>query len=274
MRREQLLSCVLVLTVILVGSAMLDAAPALASGPIFAPAAAVLPTPDAVSSPGVAAVAPAATPQPGDPLPTCRYTDVTTRYTGYRAWNKTLLDTIERVSKSYAPRDLVSVANANVPGSGKVRSLVIGDLKAMAAAARAAGAGIAVQSAYRSYASQKAVFAYWVSQVGYQRALLSSARPGHSEHQLGTTIDFRSASSGRAPWNYSDWATTAAGAWMKANAWKYGFVMSYPKGKLRVTCYQYEPWHYRYVGRAEAKAVHESGLVLRRYLWNHFETAP
>ena len=54
---------------------------------------------------------------------------------------------------------------------------------------------------------------------------------------------------------------------MKANAWKYGWVMSYPKGKTSVTCYQYEPWHYRYVGRAEAKAIHDSGLTTRQYLW-------
>ena len=67
-----------------------------------------------------------------------------------------------------------------------------------------------------------------------------------------TTVDFRRYG-GSAPWNYSDWGTTKAGAWLKANAWKYGFIMSYPKGKTAVTCYQYEPWHYRYVGRARAR---------------------
>jgi hypothetical protein len=63
---------------------------------------------------------------------------------------------------------------------------------------------------------------------GYAAALKVSARPGHSEHQLGTTIDFKSYG-GSAPWNYTNWATTRAGAWMAANAWKYGWVMSYPK---------------------------------------------
>jgi len=61
---------------------------------------------------------------------------------------------------------------------------------------------------------------------------------------------------------------------MKKHAWQYGFIMSYPDGKTKVTCYAYEPWHYRYVGRAEAVAVHDSGMVLRRYLWRNFETAP
>ena len=65
----------------------------------------------------------------------------------------------------------------------------------------------------------------------------------------------------------TSWETTKAGAWLGANAWKYGFVMSYPKGKTSVTCYMYEPWHFRYVGRTVAKAVHDSKLTLREYLW-------
>ena len=87
---------------------------------------------------------------------------------------------------------------------------------------------------------------------GYAAALKSSARAGHSEHQLGTTVDFRSYG-GSAPWYYADWGRSKAGAWLKSNAWKYGFVMSYPKGKTTLTCYAYEPWHYRYVGRADGR---------------------
>ena len=92
-----------------------------------------------------------------------------------------------------------------------------------------AGARLAVQSAFRSYSTQKSTFAYWSRVSGYTAALKSSARAGHSEHQLGTTVDFRSYG-GSAPWYYSDWGNTKAGAWLKKNAWKYGFIMSYPKG--------------------------------------------
>ena len=102
---------------------------------------------------------------------------------------------------------------------------------------------------------------------GYAVALKESARAGHSEHQLGTTLDFKSYG-GRAPWDYTDWGTTTAGKWLKANAWKYGFVMSYPKCKTTVTCYTYEPWHYRYVGRTQAAALRASQLTLREFLWN------
>jgi D-alanyl-D-alanine carboxypeptidase len=147
---------------------------------------------------------------------------------------------------------------------------VIDDLRAMADAARAAGAAIAVQSAYRSYAKQKAVFAGWVAFHGYDRALQLSARPGHSEHQLGLGIDFRSDPGG-SPFD-GEWEKTAAGKWMKAHAWEYGFVMSYPRGKLAVACYDFEPWHFRYVGRDLAGAIHASGLTPREYLWAHFTT--
>ena len=182
------------------------------------------------------------------------------------------MDTRLRVGSKYKPTDLVSVSNANIGGSGKVRQVIIDDLRAMARAARNAGKGVAVRSAFRSYSEQQAVFNGWVAKSGYQQALKYSARPGHSEHQLGTTIDFRSASSQAAPWDYNDWATSGPGRWMKNNAWKYGFVMSYPKGKFSTVCYGYEPWHYRYVGRALAERIHDSGLTPREYLWRHYES--
>ncbi len=199
-------------------------------------------------------------------LPACRVTDLTTAQRLYGDWSRTVLDTTYRLTKVYGPSDRRSTSTAGLNGGFTVRALVITDLKAMAKAARAAGARLAVQSAYRSYSTQVSTFAYWVRVDGYAKAIKGSARAGHSEHQLGTTIDFRSYG-GSAPWNYKDWATTKAGKWLKANAWKYGFVMSYPKGKTAVTCYAYEPWHYRYVGRQTAAAVRASGLTLREYLW-------
>ena len=97
-----------------------------------------------------------------------------------------------------------------------------------------------------------------------------SARPGHSEHQLGTAIDFRSADDATPPWQLDDFADTDAGGWLRDHAWEYGFVLSYPRGEAAETCYSYEPWHFRYVGRDIARAVHDSGETLRRYLWEHY----
>ena len=205
-------------------------------------------------------------------LPPCRLADTLTAQRSYSDWQRTVLDTTYRLNTGYYPGDLSSTVNAGLNSGHRVRSFVIADLRAMARAARAAGARLAVQSAFRSYSTQKSTFAYWSRVSGYSAALRSSARAGHSEHQLGTTIDFRSYG-GSAPWYYSDWGNTKAGAWLKKNAWKYGFVMSYPKGKTNVTCYIYEPWHWRYVGRARAEAIRGSGLTLREFLWRE-QTAP
>ncbi len=198
--------------------------------------------------------------------PSCGYADVTTRYRAPTDWYRTLLDTTYRLAAGDVPRDLVPVSRAGLSGGGTIRRLVITDLAAMGRAARAARAPFAVESAYRSYANQVWTFAHWVNFSGRARALLASARPGHSEHQLGTTLDFKTQG-GASPWSVRDWATTRAGAWLAANAWKFGFVMSYPKGRSpSLTCYQYEPWHYRYVGRAIAQAIHDASTSPRQWL--------
>ena len=214
------------------------------------------------------AVAPSTQPAPADnPLPACAFSDVTTPLAGYADWRLTLLDTTEKLPGGYTPPDLVSTRNAGLNGGYQVRRVALADLKAMAKAAAAARAPLAVVSAYRSYSNQVAVFSKWVRLLGMQEALLTSARAGHSEHQLGLAIDFK-ARGGKLPWAYANWATaTKAGRWLAAHAWQYGFVMSYPLGKTDVTCYGFEPWHYRYVGRSEAAAVHSSGLTLREWLW-------
>ena len=204
------------------------------------------------------------------PLPDCRYDDILTSPRRYGDWRITLVDTILRVPRSYEPPDLVRVVDLGVPGRGKVRQVMATDLQEMSAAAAAAGSPIGIQSAYRSYAEQEQVFAHWVSVHGYQGALKLSARPGHSEHQLGLGIDVRSDPP--VDTLSGSWGATPAGKWMRENAWTYGFIMSYPKGKTAVTCYAYEPWHFRYVGREMAAKVRASGLTLREYLWANFTT--
>jgi zinc D-Ala-D-Ala carboxypeptidase len=192
--------------------------------------------------------------------------DVLTEHRSYAEWHVSLVDPIFMVSSGYAPGDLTWVGNAGIAGGGYVRRLALADLRALDQAARAAGIRLRVVSAYRSYWTQKATFKYGIEESGYSEAVRYSARPGHSEHQLGTTLDF-SFVNGGDPWNYADFATTKAGGWLKANAWKFGWVMSYPKGAESLTGYGYEPWHYRYFGRALAAQQRASGVVPRYWLW-------
>jgi zinc D-Ala-D-Ala carboxypeptidase len=205
----------------------------------------------------------------GEPLPPCAYAGIPTSITGQSDFGMTLMDTTYGVTAAYTPAGLVQATASGIRSRELVRSIIIPDLKRMAAAASAAGASLAIVSAYRSYQNQTVTFRHWVNIQGYARALTASARPGHSEHQLGTAIDFKSRA-GPLPWLMKDWAKqSAAGVWLAANAWKYGFIMSYPRGQIASTCYEYEPWHYRYVGVAEAATVHASGLVLRQWIWEH-----
>jgi D-alanyl-D-alanine carboxypeptidase len=202
--------------------------------------------------------------------PACRIADVRAKFPSPADWSRTLLDWRWRLPAAYRPPNLVPVSRAGLTGGGYVRAATIPNLKAMATAARAAGARLAVASAYRSYASQVSTFNSWVARFGYATAILGSARPGHSEHQLGTTIDFKSYGAAD-PWAIRgyNWARSRAGAWMMRNAWRYGFVLSYPEGKRSQVCYGYEPWHYRYYGRTVARAIHASGLTPRVWLWRH-----
>jgi zinc D-Ala-D-Ala carboxypeptidase len=202
--------------------------------------------------------------------PACQIGDVAAKFRSAADWSRTMVDWTYRLPAGYNPPNLVSVARAGLTGPGSVRAELIPDLKAMAAAARAAGARLAVENAYRSYATQVASFNSWVARLGYARATIGSARPGHSEHQLGTALDFKSYGGGD-PWAIAgyDWGATKAGHWLMQNAWKYGFVLSYPKGMKPQVCYGYEPWHYRYFGRTIARAIHDSGLTARVWLWRH-----
>lgn len=200
------------------------------------------------------------------PLPKCDYLSLETAYQAYGDWQKSLLDPLFKLNESYHPPDLVSVSQAGLDGDYLVRKIVIEDLAALIADAASSGADLEIQSAYRSYDYQAATFQYWVDREGREAALKSSARAGHSEHQLGTVLDFRSKG-GVPPWELNDWAATPAGGWLAENAWRYGFIMSYPKGKEAESCYIYEPWHYRYVGKETAKRIRDSGLTLREWLW-------
>ncbi|MEP6468700.1 MAG: M15 family metallopeptidase [Chloroflexota bacterium] len=207
----------------------------------------------------------------GESMPLCpAYDDIPTRHPAYTDWYRTLLDTIYRLPLSYKPPGLADTSRAGFSSGHLVRHRLIDDLRALGMAARAAGAPLDIQSAFRSSAAQAASFNYWLSVFGYATALRGSARPGHSEHQLGTAIDFKSYGGG-APWMIGgyDWGTTKAGHWLARHAWRYGFVMSYPRNSFAQACYEYEPWHFRYFGHDIARRIHDSGLVPRVWLWRH-----
>jgi D-alanyl-D-alanine carboxypeptidase len=254
-----------------------QAAPAAALSEVDGPSGAT-PGPELPTEPTATPVAPRApladAPSPvptphhvsaGPSLPECRYLDEAAQPGPGGDWTLAVVDSVFRLPPGYAPPDLVPVSRAGVNGSGRVRASVVADLEAMVKRAHAQGIALAVRSAYRSEARQRTVFAGWVRSSGRPAALRSSARPGHSEHQLGTTIDF--SADGGAPW-IGDFSRSRSGRWLAAHGPEYGFVPSYPDGAFDRTCYAAEPWHFRWVGREHAAAATASGLTLREWLWS------
>jgi D-alanyl-D-alanine carboxypeptidase len=197
--------------------------------------------------------------------PACSYGKARPKAREYSDWSFTLLDTRSRLGSAYAPPNLVSVGQAAFEGGFLVRAFLIEDLTALRKAAEEAGTPVALVAGYRSYDQQALLFERRVDDLGYEDAIRRTALPGHSEHQLGTAVDFKTP--GQADVDQA-WASSPAGTWMAQNAHRFGFVLSYPKGKSAVTCYAYEPWHFRYFGRGMATRIHDSGLTVREYLWN------
>jgi LAS superfamily LD-carboxypeptidase LdcB len=151
----------------------------------------------------------------------------------------------------YAPDDLVPVG----PGYDddidyRLRREAAGALATMLAAARADGITLSIASAYRSWETQQRLYQKKLERDGWHQDAV--ARPGHSEHQLGTAVDLTDGD--EATLLRESFGESRAGRWLRDHAWRYGFAQSYTRRNQPQTGYAPEPWHYRYWGVAQAKA--------------------
>lgn len=166
--------------------------------------------------------------------------------------------------QAYRPADLTLTdlpARSDKSNDEKsIRAVAVPALTNLFNDAKTAGYSIMIASAFRSYALQQTYFTSYSNAYGVDKANTFSARPGQSEHQTGLALDI--AYQDRNCYLDICFGETAAGKWLAANSYKYGFVLRYPIGKTSITQYQYEPWHFRYVGKPLALALHQSGLTL------------
>lgn len=170
-----------------------------------------------------------------------------------------------RLSETYFPKDLVSLDSSIQSSLGmQLRKSVAEQILKLFNEAKKKGYKLNVNSSYRSYQTQVTTYNYWVSQVGVTEADRFSARPGHSQHQLGTTVDITSDTVDHKL--VASFGDTPEGKWLANNAYKYGFVLAYPAGYEQITGYTYEPWHFRYIGVSNAQKWRNSGLILEEYL--------
>ena len=155
------------------------------------------------------------------------------------------------LNENYEPKNLTKINKEYLFDPEKpleIQSQVEPFLNRLMGAAEEAGLDLKITSAYRSFDTQESLKSNYKVTYG-SGANQFSADQGYSEHQLGTTIDFVTGSA-----TFNGFEKTEAYNWLKANAYKYGFIISYPEEN---NYYQFEPWHWRFVGTKLAKKVKE-----------------
>ena len=172
------------------------------------------------------------------------------------------VDKNHRLGADCAPTDLVALPGSASQGGEQLLRVATKDaFLELTAAAALDGFKLYATSSYRSFQQQIIVYQQNVAAGGQAYADRTSARAGHSEHQLGTTTDVASNNA-----SFETFNGTPESKWVAENSWKFGFIVSYPPNKEEVTGYAREDWHIRFVGKDVAKKVRDSGLTLHEYL--------
>ncbi|EAD5764151.1 TPA: D-alanyl-D-alanine carboxypeptidase family protein [Listeria innocua] len=169
---------------------------------------------------------------------------------------------------TYTPPDLVrpnvtfSFGNEQVE-KAQLRKEAGTALEEMFKAANQDGKKLFAVSGYRSYKRQQEVFQAEVNSKGDKKAREAVAYPGTSEHQTGLAMDI---SSENQSYELTEaFGTTPEGKWLEENAHNYGFILRYMKGREDITKYQYESWHYRYVGKDAATIIYKNNWTLEEF---------
>ena len=162
-----------------------------------------------------------------------------------------------------------------IKGSMQCDERIIADLLAMMQAAKDAGINLEVCSPYRTDGRQEWLFEkkikkYMNQGYSYMEAYKTASQivtiPGSSEHQIGLAVDIYSDTYRQLDKAFDN---TEAGKWLAMHSYEYGFVIRYPEGKEYITSIEYEPWHFRYVGREAAAVMHEENLCLEEF-WDKY----
>ena len=185
-----------------------------------------------------------------------KYEDTTA--TNVKDDNLMLVNKYFYLTEDYEPNDLITLtAKYNTGRNSQMRKEAANAFMEMSDAATVDNIVIKNASAYRTYKYQVTLYNNYVERDGKTAADTYSARPGFSEHQTGLATDINKID--------NSFENTDAFRWLQKNAYKYGFILRFPKDKEDITGYQYEPWHYRYVGTKVAKQIHDENLTLEEY---------
>lgn len=165
------------------------------------------------------------------------------------------------IDENFIPADLVTLSIQYAAQDRQLQSEAADALKVICDALQnETGLRMYASSAYRSYQTQVDIYNSYLSTKGQEETDLVAARPGFSEHQTGLTVDMTPVGSSMGEFEDSDQYK-----WMLDNSYKYGWILRYPKGMTSITGYDFEAWHYRYLGVDLATKVHNSGLTYDEY---------
>jgi D-alanyl-D-alanine carboxypeptidase len=168
----------------------------------------------------------------------------------------------------YKPSDLVSsvvaTSSSDTADERSIREIIKTDVVKMFDDAKVANLDLIMNSGFRSSKLQSFYYNNYVKNSGEAAANKFSAKPGYSEHQTGLAFDVSYAN--RKCYLEICFAETEAGKWLAEHAHEYGFILRYPNGKDSVTGYQFEPWHFRYVGKEVARIIYEKQTTYEEYL--------
>lgn len=169
------------------------------------------------------------------------------------------------LNESYKPSDIVESKLPFLPyiTTTKLNKNVAIKAKEMFDAAKKDGIYLMGASGFRSHNVQVILFNSNVKKKGITETLKYSAPPGASEHETGFSMDIVSTEFEDLDFKFEN---TKSFKWLINNCYKYGFILRYPKDKVSITKYAYEPWHYRYVGKVAAEDIMKNNLCLEEYL--------
>lgn len=177
--------------------------------------------------------------------------------------NYILVNKKHPLDKNYLPDNLVN-SNSRYKKDILINRTVLIHFKNMQSDMAKLGFDIDIMSGYRDYLYQEKLYNNLLKEKGFAYTYRSIAKPGCSEHQTGLAIDICIYRNNKC-YIEQDITGKAEEIWLKNNAYKYGFILRYPKGKENITGYNYEPWHYRFVGDI-AKHLFFNNLTLEEYV--------
>ncbi len=186
-----------------------------------------------------------------------------TKETDLSKGNLILVNKYNYLPNDYVPDNLVTISldyAYGELGSQKVTKETYDAFLSMWRASHENGYYLMVNSSYRNYQEQEETYNDYANANGTSYADTIAARPGYSEHQTGLTIDVFEQGTGQ-----KNFASTPSYQWLKENAHKYGFIERYPIDKVDITGYDYESWHYRYVGIEAATYIYEHNITFDEY---------